>query len=132
MILFGDVFQFDDGWRPDRDISIAIRPCPWAYLQELVEHHGTGRCLFRVRLHVQPRIALLIPMMLATSAAASGPNSSCSLVATAVAGGTLLVLGRIEHDIVRDTRQIVDVLAGVARDYGMKGLPTEPDYRTAA
>jgi hypothetical protein len=84
-----------------------------------------------VRLHVRPRIALLMPVGLAAGVAA-GLVSSSSLVAAAVAGGTLLVLGRIARDIVRDTRQIVDVLAGVARDYGMRGLPTEPDYRTAA
>jgi GT2 family glycosyltransferase len=131
VIRYGRDIQVDDGWRPDRDISIAIGPWAWAHLQALVEDHGTGRCLFRVRLHVRPRIALLMPVGLAAGVAA-GLVSSSSLVAAAVAGGTLLVLGRIARDIVRDTRQIVDVLAGVARDYGMRGLPTEPDYRTAA
>ena len=132
VIRYGRGIQVDDGWRPDRDISIAIGPWALAHLQALVEDHGTGRCLFRVRLHIRPRIALLMPVVLATIVAGSGLLSSSSLLAAAVAATTLLMLGRIARDILRDTSQIVDVLAGVARDYGMRGLATEPDYRAAA
>ena len=45
----------DDGWRADRDISVALGPWAWAHVQALVEDHGAGRCLVRTRLQLRPR-----------------------------------------------------------------------------
>jgi hypothetical protein len=41
--------EVDDGWRPDRDFSVAVGRWGWLHVQALVEEHAQGRCLMRVR-----------------------------------------------------------------------------------
>lgn len=43
-----DVIEIDDGWRPHRDISVAVGRWAWLDLRFLVEDHAGGRCLLRV------------------------------------------------------------------------------------
>ena len=45
VLRFGRGVHVDDGWRADRDISVALGPWAWAHVQALVEDHGAGRCL---------------------------------------------------------------------------------------
>jgi GT2 family glycosyltransferase len=126
IIRLGRGIQVDDGWRPDRDITIALGRWGWAHLQALVEDHGTGRCLFRVRVNLRPRASLIVLVVLAAAAAASGALQGSGALATFVAAATLALFARVVRDVTRETRQILDVLAGVASDYGMRGIPTGP------
>jgi hypothetical protein len=41
--------EVDDGWRPDRDFSVAVGRWGWLRVQALVEEHAQGKCLMRVR-----------------------------------------------------------------------------------
>jgi GT2 family glycosyltransferase len=41
--------QVDDGWRSDRDVRIAVTPGAAVDLRALVEDHGAGRSLLRIR-----------------------------------------------------------------------------------
>ena len=43
-----DVIEIDDGWRSDRDLSVAIGRLVWLDLRAVVEDHGSGKCLLRV------------------------------------------------------------------------------------
>ena len=129
IVRFGRGIQVDDGWRPDRDISIAIGPWAWAHVQALVEDHGTGRCLFRVRIHVRPRGGVLWPLASAAAAVLLYGSPLLALAPAAIAVGLLIRMGR---DTLRDTRQILDVLAGVARDHGMRGMLADPRYPSMA
>ena len=43
-----DIIEIDDGWRPHRDISVAVGRWTWLDLHALVEDHEGGRCLLRV------------------------------------------------------------------------------------
>ena len=122
----GRGIHVDDGWRCDRDISIALGPWGWAHVQALVEDHGTGRCLVRVRLQVRPRVALLPLVLLAAAAmaleASDGPR--LALAALTVAGIAIVI--RAARDISHDTTQIEGVLSRVASDYGMQDIPASP------
>ena len=42
------VVELDDGWRADRDLSLAVGHWGWLDLRVLVEEHAEGRCLVRV------------------------------------------------------------------------------------
>jgi GT2 family glycosyltransferase len=126
-VRLGGGLQVDDGWRPDRDISIALGPWGWAHLQALVEDHGTGRCLFRVRMHLRPRAALLVLTLLALVTTASGALYADIAVASVVAASAAGILARVARDVARDTRQILGVLAGVARESGMQWIPAARD-----
>jgi GT2 family glycosyltransferase/sugar lactone lactonase YvrE len=44
----------DDGWRANRDLSIAIRRWGWLHLRTLIEEHAEGRCLLRVETRMGP------------------------------------------------------------------------------
>ena len=48
-----DVIEIDDGWRPHRDISVAVGRWAWLDLRFLVEDHAGGRCLLRVATHAR-------------------------------------------------------------------------------
>ena len=39
----------DEGWRPDRDFSLAVGRWGWLHVRTLIEEHAQGRCLFRVQ-----------------------------------------------------------------------------------
>lgn len=43
------VVEVDEGWRPDRDFSVAVGRWGWLHVQALVEEHANGKCLMRVR-----------------------------------------------------------------------------------
>ena len=43
-----DAIDIDDGWRSDRDLSVAIGPLVWLDLRAVMEDHGGGTCLLRV------------------------------------------------------------------------------------
>jgi GT2 family glycosyltransferase len=125
VIGFGHRVQVDDGWRPDRDISIRVGPWGWADVQALVEDHGTGRCLFRARVQVRARPALLA----LTAAAATIAYSLVFgryLAAALITVCALLVLARAARDVGRDIQQILHVVATVAGDYRMQGMPDDP------
>jgi GT2 family glycosyltransferase len=120
-IAVGRQVHVDDGWHDDRDISISIGPWAWAHVRVLVEDHGRGRCLFRTRVYIRPRLATSVVFALALAAillaAAHGwPR-------TAIAGGLLgMVLGglRTAQLAARNAREIVRVVATVAREHGMR------------
>ena len=48
-----EVIEIDDGWRPHRDISVAVGRWTWLDLRLLVEDHAGGRCLVRVATHAR-------------------------------------------------------------------------------
>jgi hypothetical protein len=49
-----EVVDVDEGWRADRDLSLAIGRWGWLHVQTLVEEHAHGACLFRVRSRLRP------------------------------------------------------------------------------
>jgi GT2 family glycosyltransferase len=122
-LRFGRRVQVDDGWRPDRDVSIALGPWGWAHLQALVEDHGTGRCLFRVRMHVRPRAAFLAVLATAIGIVAAAAWSGHPALAAFAGAAGVLFLMRAARGVGRDMRDILQVLAAVADDYGMQVLP---------
>ncbi|MEQ1855152.1 MAG: glycosyltransferase [Longimicrobiales bacterium] len=46
--------EVDEGWRADRDLSLAIGRWGWLHVQTLVEEHEHGACLLRVRSRLRP------------------------------------------------------------------------------
>jgi len=48
------VVDVDEGWRADRDLSLAIGKWGWLHVQTLVEEHAHGACLLRARCRLRP------------------------------------------------------------------------------
>lgn len=109
----------DDGWRADRDVSVALGAWAWAHVRTLVEDHGTGRCLLRVRLDVRPRTgAIALAVAIVAAMLLTRSHSGGLIVAAGVSA--LLMLAKVVRDLSRDLRQIVGVVAAVADDFGMQ------------
>jgi hypothetical protein len=47
----------DEGWRADRDLSLAVGRWGWLHVQTVVEEHQHGACLLRVRRRLRPSFA---------------------------------------------------------------------------
>ena len=48
------IVDVDEGWRPDRDLSLAIGRWGWLHVRTVVEEHEQGACLFRMRARLRP------------------------------------------------------------------------------
>ena len=48
------IVDVDEGWRPDRDLSLAIGRWGWLHVGTLTEEHEGGACLFRIRTRLRP------------------------------------------------------------------------------
>lgn len=46
----------DDGWRPDRDVSIGVGRWGWLDVRTLIEEHGGARCLLHVGMRLRPAL----------------------------------------------------------------------------
>lgn len=81
----------DEGWRPDRDLSLAVGRWGWLHVRTLVEEHERGS-LFRVRARLRPSFvgsvrSLTLAVLVAggTSASMALYQPSASVVVSAVA-----------------------------------------------
>ena len=69
----------DEGWRPDRDLSLAVGRWGWLHVRTLVEEHEAGRCLFRVRARLRPSFIGTVRGSALAVALAGGTSASMFL-----------------------------------------------------
>jgi hypothetical protein len=115
----GREIRVDDGWQPDRDVSVSLGIWAWAHLKTVVEEHERGRCLFRARVHIRPKAGSLaiVALFLGSACIAAGVgDAEFAGVVVVCAVVTLGVLGCV---VSRDAGQIFDVVAEVASECGM-------------
>jgi len=119
---FGRGVHVDDGWRSDRDISVGLGVWGWVDMRALVEDHGAGKCLCRVRLQLRLRpgtmLLLALAAVLVVFTAMRGQDALAGFIAT---GGVLLLL-KIVNDVARDASDIFDVVAAAADEFGLQRL----------
>ncbi|HKE88069.1 MAG TPA: glycosyltransferase [Vicinamibacterales bacterium] len=118
----GHRIQVDDGWRADRDLSVALGSWAWAHVRTLVEDHGTGRCLLRVRLDVRLRVSAVALVGALVSAVLLARAYGGRSIMVAVVGCAILILAKLARDLSRDLGQILDVITAVADDFGMQSV----------
>jgi GT2 family glycosyltransferase/DNA-binding beta-propeller fold protein YncE len=125
--------DIDDGWRADRDVSIAVGRWGWLDARVLLEEHGGSRVLFRVGTKVRPTLkgitqalTLAVSAIAATSAAIffkwpwlSLPTAACvAVIFTRAAWHTARAVAVM--------RRAVDRATGAA---GMVRVPVRPRSR---
>lgn len=119
--------RIDDGWHPDRDLSLAIGRWGWLHARALVEEREQGRCLVRLHARLQPsaqgivRALLLAVVLLAGTSAATAlrwPSVSMGMALGAIG----LVLGAA-WQIVRGVSVLERALQRVAALHGMVPVP---------
>ena len=82
------VVDVDEGWRPDRDLSLAIGRWGWLHVRTLVEEHENGACLFRIRVRLRPSVVGTLRGVTLAVLVAGGMSASMFLYEPSV---TLLV-----------------------------------------
>jgi hypothetical protein len=112
----------DDGWQPNRDVSVPLSLWAWAHLKVMVEEHGGGRCLFRARIEIRPRLVTLT-LMTALIAAGWLAATAGALGVASVALCGIATFGAIAWNVSRDAGQVLDIVSAVATESGMQLMP---------
>ena len=118
----------DDGWQPDRDLSLAIGRWGWVQVGMLVEEHAGGACLCRVRTRLRPSFTgtirgLTLAVLLAGGTAASmalyTPPAGVLVAALAGVG----IAARTAWHAARATAVLDQALTHVTTAAGFVRLP---------
>ena len=124
------VIDLDDGWRADRDLSLACGGWGWLHVRLLVEEHQDGRSLARVGTHLRPSLAgtvqalaLAVPLVMAASAALAlrWPLVSAAALLAAVA-----IAVRATWQTAHTREALTRALARVTAVRGMVPLSVQP------
>jgi hypothetical protein len=117
----------DDGWRPDRDLSLAIGRWGWLHVRTLVEEHERGD-LFRVRARLRPSfvgtvqgLALAVLLAGGTGASMALYRPSASVVVAVVAIAAIAT--RAAWQAARTAAVLDRAVARVTTAAGMLPLP---------
>ncbi len=119
--------DIDDGWRTDRDLSIAVGRWAWLHVRALIEEHAEGRVLCRVAARVQPsvngilRAVLLSAALIAASSAAIALRWPWATMAVMAAAVALFVIAAWQT--TRSVAVLDRALARVTSHAGMLPLP---------
>jgi cellulose synthase/poly-beta-1,6-N-acetylglucosamine synthase-like glycosyltransferase len=120
--------RLDEGWHPDRDLSIAMGRWGWLHVRTLVEEHERGCCLFRVRACLRPSftgtlhgLALAVLLAGATGVSIAFYRPSASIVASILAIVMLAV--RAMWQATRAAAVLDQAVARVTTAAGMLPLP---------
>jgi hypothetical protein len=121
----------DEGWHPDRDLSLAIGRWGWLHVRTLVEEHERGCCLFRARARLRPSFlgtvrGLTLAVLLAggTSASMALYRPSVSVVVSVIA--IAAIVARTAWQAMRAAAVLDRAVARVTTAAGMLPLPMPP------
>jgi GT2 family glycosyltransferase len=117
------VVEVDEGWRPDRDFSVAVGRWGWLHVQALVEEHAQGKCLMRVRSRLRVGVvgtlqALTMAVVLAGATLALMSLHALSGTALGLIGLAMLVT-RLAWQTTRTVAVFDRALARVVHAAGM-------------
>jgi GT2 family glycosyltransferase len=112
----------DDGWRSDRDISVAVGVWGWVHIRALVEDHGAGKCLFRARLQLRLRFGTWLLLALTGALVGLAARRGLDAPAGLAVVGMVILLLTIGRDLVCDAGEVVDAVGAAANECGMQRL----------
>ena len=121
----------DEGWRPNRDLSLAIGRWGWLHVRSLVEEHEGGSCFLRVRARLRPSflgtvrglgLAVLLAGGMSASMALYRPSVSVIVSGVAIAA----IVARAAWQATRAAAVLDRAVARVTTAAGMLPLPIPP------
>ena len=125
--------EIDDGWRADRDISLAIGRWGWLDLRALIEEHGAGRCLLRVGTRVRPSLAgvvlALLLGLLSIAVTSAGTVLRWPFVSVACVLGVALIFARAVWNTTTAAAVVGHAIARVTAASGMQPMSAAADRR---
>jgi hypothetical protein len=126
------IVDVDEGWRHDRDLSLAIGRWGWLHLKTLVEEHEQGACLFRVRARLRPSIVgtlrgatLAVLLAVSTSASMFLYDRAFTLVVAAVGVAAIGLWTALQA--IRGAAVLDRAIGRVVTSAGMVEFPISSD-----
>jgi GT2 family glycosyltransferase len=131
------IVDIDEGWRQDRDLSLAIGRWGWLHVRTLVEEHEQGACLFRIRTRLSPSFAGTLRGVTLAVVVAGGMSASMFIYEPSV---TLLVSviaivaigARAAWQAVRAATVLDRAVEQVCTGAGLVDLSIAPPFEPAA
>ena len=125
----------DEGWRPDRDVSLAVGRWGWLHVRTLVEEHERGRCLLRVRARLRLSFGGTLRSVAAALVAAVGTAASLALytpsVSVVVLTASMAAIGaRAAWQVARASKLLEVATSRATRTLGLRTLdvPASHDH----
>ena len=120
--------HIDDGWHPDRDLSMAVGRWGWLHVETLVEQHERGCSLFRARARLHPSLGGMVQGLILAVLVAGGTSASVVLyrpaVSVAVSALAVAAIGlRAAWQATRAVAILDRAAARVATAAGLLPLP---------
>jgi len=122
----------DEGWHPDRDLSLAVGRWGWLRVRTVVEEHEHGACLFRLRAWLRPSFTGTLRGGTLAVLGAIGMSASMFLceptVTVVVAAVAIAAIGaRAAWQAIRAAAVLDRAVRRVARAAGLVELGVDPD-----
>jgi hypothetical protein len=130
------VVDVDEGWRPDRDLSVAVGHWAWLHVRTVLEEHEGGACLLRVRFRLRPSFVGTLRGGTLAVLVAIGTSASVfvyDLYVTAVVAAVAIVgIGaRAAWQALRGAAVLDHALERVTKAAGLVGVPVSTEAATA-
>ena len=129
--------EVDEGWHPDRDLSLGIGRWGWLHVQTLLEEHEGGASLFRVRARLRPSFVGTLRSLTLAVLLAAGVGASMALY-TPPAGVVMAALAsaaiaaRVAWQATRAAAVLDRALTRVTTAAGLRPLPIPPESAPSA
>ena len=129
------VVDVDEGWRPDRDLSLGVGRWGWLHVRSLVEEHEDGACLLRVRTRLRPSIVGVLRGTALAVVVAGGASASVFIydLSVTLAVSALAIAGiaaRTAWQVIRAGTVLDRALRRVTAAAGMMELPVATESAT--
>jgi GT2 family glycosyltransferase/DNA-binding beta-propeller fold protein YncE len=125
--------DIDDGWRADRDLSVAVGRWGWLDLRVLVEEHGGSKVLLRAGTKLRPMLkGVALALTLAVSAVAATSAAiffKWPLVSIAAAAFVGMAFGRAVWGTVSAVAVMRRAVERAADAAGLARIPARPQTR---
>jgi GT2 family glycosyltransferase len=122
------VVDVDEGWRPDRDLSVAVGRWAWLHVRTVLEEHAHGACLLRVRARLRPTFVGTLRGVIGAVVVAGGMSASVfiyDLSETLLVAGVAIaaIAARAAWQAIRGATALDTAITRVTSDSGLLELP---------
>lgn len=123
----------DDGWRADRDVSVALGRWGWVDLRALIEEHGGSKVLLRVGTRVRPALRGVIVALAFAAAAVTMTSAAIALRWPWLSAACVAVVGlsfaRAMWQTTKAVAVVRQVMQRAAAAAGMIPVPVRAESR---
>lgn len=123
----------DDGWRADRDVSVALGRWGWVDLRALIEEHGGSKVLLRIGTRVRPALRGIIVALAFAAAAVTMTSAAIALRWPWLSAACVVVVGLSFARAMWQTTKAValarQAMQRAAAASGMIPVPVRADSR---